>query len=141
LGAQDMVHVQSFLWICTRESRKRTGGLDARGQVELDVPPERVVADEVGGQGGVLHEADDGRWTGEEGEDGGGAEEGERVASYSLAELAAETGFEEATLARWVQAVERKGQAVFYGPPGTGKTMLAQGVARRLVGGGDGFYD
>lgn len=163
LGAEDMVHVQSFLWICARESRGRTGRLDARGQVELDVPPVGEVGYEIGARGVVVRESDDGRQTadggdGEErrrtaddgrlsdaatvtGDRARNVEEGEGVEPYSLAELAAETGFEEEALARWVQAVERKGQVIFYGPPGTGKTLLAQGVARHLVGGGDGFYE
>ena len=37
-GARDMVDVQSFIWVCYRESRNRTGHLDAKGQVDLDVP-------------------------------------------------------------------------------------------------------
>ena len=61
--------------------------------------------------------------------------------AISPAQLAAETGYEEAELERWVRAIERKGQAIFYGPPGTGKTFLAQRLARYLVGGGDGFVD
>ncbi|MBN1814416.1 MAG: AAA family ATPase [Anaerolineae bacterium] len=60
---------------------------------------------------------------------------------YPLASCAEDTGFEEAVLARWVRAVERKGQAIIYGPPGTGKTYVAEHLARHLVGGGDGFYD
>lgn len=59
---------------------------------------------------------------------------------YLLSACAATTGFAEAQLARWVQAIERKGQAILYGPPGTGKTFLAQELARHLVGGGDGFW-
>ena len=35
-----------------------------------------------------------------------------------LADIAEETGFDEADLARWLRAIERKGQAVLYGPPG-----------------------
>ena len=61
--------------------------------------------------------------------------------AYDLSTCAAETGFSEADLARWVRAIHRKGQAVFYGPPGTGKTYLARHLARHLVGGGDGFID
>lgn len=57
---------------------------------------------------------------------------------YSLPECASETGMDEETLARWVRAVERKGQAIIYGPPGTGKTFVAERLARHLVGGGDG---
>lgn len=142
-GAEDMVHVQSFLWICARESRGRTGRLDTRGQVELDVPPQGEVGYGIGTRGVVVREADDGRRTAaaRAADRSESMEEGETVAAYSLGELAAETGFEEEALARWVQAVERKGQAIFYGPPGTGKTLLAQGVARHLVGGGDGFYE
>jgi 5-methylcytosine-specific restriction protein B len=59
---------------------------------------------------------------------------------YPLERCAADTGFAAATLARWVRAIARKGQAVFYGPPGTGKTFLAERLARHLVGGGDGFW-
>jgi 5-methylcytosine-specific restriction protein B len=60
---------------------------------------------------------------------------------YSLTQCAAETSMAEATLARWVRAIERKGQAILYGPPGTGKTYLAERLARHVIGGGDGFVD
>jgi 5-methylcytosine-specific restriction protein B len=60
---------------------------------------------------------------------------------YSLAQCAAETGFSENELKRWVQSIERKGQLIFYGPPGTGKTFIAEKLARHLIGGGDGFKD
>jgi 5-methylcytosine-specific restriction protein B len=60
---------------------------------------------------------------------------------YPLPQLAEETGFDEAELARWVRAIERKGQAILYGPPGTGKTFIAEKLAEHLVGGGDGFWD
>ncbi|MBI1882034.1 MAG: AAA family ATPase [Chloroflexi bacterium] len=61
--------------------------------------------------------------------------------TLSLSQLAAETGFDEAELARWVRAIERKGQAILYGPPGTGKTFVAEKLATHLVGGGDGFWE
>jgi len=60
---------------------------------------------------------------------------------YPLADCAKDTHLDEALLARWVRAVERKGQAILYGPPGTGKTYVAERLARHLVGGGDGFDD
>ncbi len=68
-------------------------------------------------------------------------EEIDRQPPYPLPDLAAETGFEEADLGRWVRAIERKGQAILYGPPGTGKTYLAEHLARHLIGGGDGFKE
>lgn len=60
---------------------------------------------------------------------------------YPLAECAKESGFDEENLARWVRAIERKGQAILYGPPGTGKTYVAEQLAQHLFGGGDGFCD
>jgi hypothetical protein len=60
---------------------------------------------------------------------------------YPLSQLATDTGFEETELARWVRAIERKGQIVLYGPPGTGKTFLAEKLAQHLVGGGNGFTE
>jgi 5-methylcytosine-specific restriction protein B len=60
---------------------------------------------------------------------------------YPLEVCAEETGFSEEDLARWVRAIERKGQAILYGPPGTGKTYVAERLACHLIGGGDGFSD
>ncbi len=60
---------------------------------------------------------------------------------YPLPQLAADTGFDEAELARWLRAIERKGQAILYGPPGTGKTFLAEKLAGHLIGGGNGFVE
>jgi hypothetical protein len=62
-------------------------------------------------------------------------------ATYPLQTCAADTGFDESQLARWVRAIERKGQAILYGPPGTGKTFIAEHLAKHLVGGGDGIVD
>jgi MoxR-like ATPase len=52
-----------------------------------------------------------------------------------------DTGIENKTLERWVNAIERKGQAILYGPPGTGKTYLAERLAQYLIGGSDGFKE
>lgn len=61
--------------------------------------------------------------------------------AYDLAACAAETGLDSQLLARWVQAVERKGQAILYGPPGTGKTFVSLRLAKHLAAGGDGFIE
>ncbi len=60
---------------------------------------------------------------------------------YTLAQCAEDTGVEEETLKFWLQALERKQQAIFYGPPGTGKTYIAKKLAKYLIGGGDGFME
>jgi len=58
-----------------------------------------------------------------------------------LEEISNKSGIEVAMLRRWVQAIERKGQAVIYGPPGTGKTFVAEHLAASLIGGGNGFCE
>ena len=68
-------------------------------------------------------------------------EEEELQPLLPLPDIAAETGFLQAELARWVAAIQRKRQAIFYGPPGTGKTFIARMLAQHLIGGGDGFWE
>jgi 5-methylcytosine-specific restriction protein B len=63
------------------------------------------------------------------------------VAEYTLTQLVQESGYTEEQCTQWLQALNRKQQAVLYGPPGTGKTYLAQKLAQHLVGGGDGFIE
>jgi len=65
----------------------------------------------------------------------------DQVQDYSLKYLAENTGMSESILISWLEALERKSQAIFYGPPGTGKTFLAEHLARHLVSDGDGFVD
>jgi 5-methylcytosine-specific restriction protein B len=60
---------------------------------------------------------------------------------YSIAQCMYDTGFDEVTIARWMRAIERKGQVIFYGPPGTGKTFVAEKLAKHVVSGGDGFIE
>lgn len=61
--------------------------------------------------------------------------------AYPMGQCAAETYRDEAELQTWIQALNRKGQAVLYGPPGTGKTFLARKLAKHLLSEGDGFID
>jgi 5-methylcytosine-specific restriction protein B len=61
--------------------------------------------------------------------------------TYPLAQLSADTGYDEATLTRWLRALERKKQIILYGPPGTGKTFMAEKLASHRVGGSDGFIE
>ena len=230
---RDMVDLQSFLWVCTRESRAGTGNLGLEAQIELDVdsygdrPPvgeetsvdlpqvgelreplfqalkllggaatvsqlEQKVAAILGlsaaqqaarlpGRSqtvlssrlgwartrlknqGLIQSRERGVWEltpeGRETPFSGDAERAGEIqqgaaapdlvrepspgyqAAYTLSELAADTGYPETTLNSWLQAIERKKQAIFYGPPGTGKTYLAQRLARFLIGTGDGFVD
>jgi 5-methylcytosine-specific restriction protein B len=60
---------------------------------------------------------------------------------YPLSQCARDLHMEESALEHWVQAIERKKQAVLYGPPGTGKTYVAEHLARHLSSGNDGFVD
>lgn len=65
----------------------------------------------------------------------------EKNEEYSLLQVVKETGFPEPELSRWLQALERKKQAVFYGPPGTGKTFVSQKIAQHLVSESDGLVE
>jgi 5-methylcytosine-specific restriction protein B len=60
---------------------------------------------------------------------------------HSLEKIADKTGRSVEVLARFVHAIEARGQAVLVGPAGAGKTFLAFELARHLVGGGDGFFE
>jgi hypothetical protein len=127
----DMVDVQSFIWVAFRESGESTAGLDTKAQIELDQPAaedaiapalalrERETTTVYNPQSVPFHPS----------------------VAPSLASIAEATGFSESDLLAWLQAIERKGQAILYGPPGTGKTFLAEKLAHYLVSGGNGFYD
>lgn len=60
---------------------------------------------------------------------------------YTLDQCSEETGLPHNRLMRWVNAINRKGQAIIYGPPGTGKTFLAEHLARHIVADGDGLVE
>ena len=69
------------------------------------------------------------------------ASQGDSLPPLSIAQIATESGFSQMQLAQWVDAIERKGQAIFYGPPGTGKSYMAAQLALNLAGGDDGFVE
>lgn len=133
-GARDMLDVQSFIWVCQRESQSRAGRLDVRAQVDLDVPltqplPAAETGDLLSNATSVVRDTPVDYIT------------PEPRPAYPLERLAADTGYAPETLQGWITAVARKRQAIFYGPPGTGKTYLAQALARHLAGGGDGIVE
>lgn len=66
-------------------------------------------------------------------------EETRPAQTYSLAQCAEDTGFDEKTLQQWLNTLERKRQIIFYGPSGTGKTFMAQQIAKGLTDGTDGI--
>lgn len=142
-GAQDMVDIQSLVWVCEQESREQSGRLDPRSQVELDIPPALPALPttyHVTLPATMLHETavSTGPTT--------PVQETpqtimDNTIPYTLADCAAETGWPEAELQRWVNAMYRKGQAILYGPPGTGKTFMAQKLAQHITGQNDGFWE
>lgn len=131
-GVGDMVDLQSLVWVSFRESKNRVGRLNSKGQVDLDVPPTEPTATasySIHSETALIREK---------------PQPFNTILpnpTYSLDQCAAETGFAAADLQNWVDAIERKGQAVLYGPPGTGKTFLAEKLAQHLVGDSDGFSE
>lgn len=142
-GVRDMVDIQSFIWVCEQESVTQTGRLDARGQVELDVPSSLADSTAIYAMGqpptAVLQE--DATAPKKYADQPAGRRTAGGTAVYTLAQCAAETGWPETELQHWLHALKRKGQAVFYGPSGTGKTFMAQKLARHLTGGTAGFWE
>ncbi|MCW3061568.1 MAG: hypothetical protein JWQ02_3389 [Capsulimonas sp.] len=63
------------------------------------------------------------------------------ASSYTVDQCADETGIDKETIAQWLRAIERKGQAILYGPPGTGKTFAAQRLAKVLISETEGFIE
>lgn len=126
--AADMVDIQSLVWVCHQESKERVGKLDSEGQVALDVPPaedEPMLTAES--KANIVRETPSSYTT-----------QPPTHSVYTLAACAADTHLDEETLAFWLAALRRKGQAILYGPPGTGKTFLARKLAQHLVSNSNG---
>ncbi|HEX8235270.1 MAG TPA: AAA family ATPase [Abditibacteriaceae bacterium] len=103
---QDMVDIQSFIWVArsmTRSAMAPTTKTTSTKVAPMKVPPPAE----------PIYSAP-------------------ISAPYSLGQCAADTGMDEDVLSQWMEAIERKGQAILYGPPGTGKTFLAMHLARHL---------
>jgi hypothetical protein len=134
-GARDMVDVQSFVWVCEQESTEMAGRLDTKGAVELNVPtavtPIPINYAAISPTA-VLQETADSSYT---------TSHQPPAPIYTLANCAAETGWSEESLQHWLNAIQRKGQAILYGPPGTGKTFMAKKLAQHLVSQGNGFWE
>jgi 5-methylcytosine-specific restriction protein B len=61
--------------------------------------------------------------------------------TYTLVQCAKDTGINKTELTRWIQVINRKGQAIFSGSPGTGKTFIVQKLSQHLISGSDGFWE
>ncbi|MBE9057025.1 AAA family ATPase [Sphaerospermopsis sp. LEGE 08334] len=61
--------------------------------------------------------------------------------TYKITECSEDTGLDVTQVERWIQAINRKGQAIFYGSPGTGKTFIAEKIAKHLISKGNGFCE
>lgn len=126
-GAVDMVDVQSIVWVCAKESKARVGRLNAEGQVALDIPP---IIEEGTKNGMKIHE-----------QTAVYTPIVTETTPYTFEDLAQETAVSPHQLTIWIEAIRRKGQAIFYGPPGTGKTFLAQKLAQHLTSAEHGLVD
>ena len=137
-GARDMIDVQSFIWVCFRASSAQTGRLDAKGQIDLDVP--HTEPDPLPGERETSSASSQAILR----ETANAYSPTTAAAPHPLItrqELADAIGYSEAEIARWEQAIAHKQQVVFYGPPGTGKTFVAQKMAAYLAGGGNGLVE
>lgn len=125
-GAQNMVDIQSFIWVCFRVSTAKTGGLTTKAQIDLDIPQSissSPLTYDITTKELIVRETPTDN------------------PSYTLQECSDQTGYAQDDLARWVRAIQRKKQVIFYGPPGTGKTFIAQKLAQHLIGGNDGLME
>jgi hypothetical protein len=124
-GARDIVDVQSLIWVAESVSRIERGGLDKKGQVELDVPlstPAAVIQKyQISPSIGLIQEK------------GAYQTPPETNGPLTLDACAESCGVDVEELSTWLHALHRKGQCIFYGPPGTGKTHIAQQLARYLA--------
>ncbi len=108
-GATDMADVHGFVWAVTNQSERKTKLKVSKATVREPAPQYGVTPAQV--------------------------QSPQKPQTYPLAQCAAETGLDEATLTAWLGAIQRKRQAIVYGPPGTGKTFTAQKLALHLAGG------
>ncbi|OUL28107.1 hypothetical protein BV378_08055 [Nostoc sp. RF31YmG] len=60
---------------------------------------------------------------------------------YTLNQCAEETGCSTTEIKYWLNAINRKGQAIICGSPGVGKTFIAERLAKHLLNGGYGFLE
>jgi MoxR-like ATPase len=126
-GPKDMIDIQSFIWVAYQASLARTGGLDSRGQVDLEVPRSPSTHSAHPPTAKMREQA--------------AAYQTDPQPIYPVTMMSEQTGYAVETIQQWRRALRRKQQVVFYGPPGTGKTFLAEQLARQWVSGSDGLVE
>jgi hypothetical protein len=111
-AAQDMIDIQSFIWVAHQAHRERIGSLDSRAQIALDIPPALTMHDQANPYQIAIAP----------------------TRPQTSTDLAHRVGYPVEVVQQWQRALRRKGQLIFYGPPGTGKTFVAQALAEQWAG-------
>lgn len=119
--AEDMVDIQSLIWVAYQASQGNTAGLPPEAQITF--LPDNEPAENFAYPVEAVQHA---------------ASFQEQPLVYhphpmTLDQLAQDLAYPPAVLNHWLQALEHKGQLLFYGPPGTGKTFVAQKIAHFLA--------
>ena len=97
-----------------RNQKAARARLDAKGQIDLDIPPslpQNSIQYEAEPALSLLHEPSDEK------------QQYDALPEYSLQQCAQDTYLTEAELTRWVQAIHRKGQAIFLWRTGHGQNL------------------
>ncbi|HSH04348.1 MAG TPA: AAA family ATPase, partial [Anaerolineae bacterium] len=135
---QNMIDLQSFIWVCAREAENRVENLTPEAQIALDIPPTEPLGPiyPLTPAPSPLHLAETN--TDNPSPPPNTTPSPPPALTYFTANHPL-TPAEQENFPQWQQALQRKGQLIFYGPPGTGKTYTAQRFAQHLTTDTDGF--